>query len=208
VMDVRRQVFGSADPPFTSRADRACQRWEAERLDRRPTRADRALDEAVERLANATGFKSLDVYMWILTGARPPHLPRAVISVQAVRDVLPDGANIRRKWATITINAPITKNEILKVWRRLNAGWTDPAAGPDFETLASGKGARRGRTPRLTDLDLAALRLVEAMPDATWDERAEAWEHGPIQANTLHQRYRRAAHKRARLNASPAEQED
>ncbi|MHC4493606.1 MAG: hypothetical protein ACYTDU_18525 [Planctomycetota bacterium] len=206
VRAVRERVFGSPEPPFRSMAARPCQRWEAARLaGRLDPDADAQLDEAERVISHTTGFRARDVYVWMLTGTRP-RLPRAILSVRGVREVLPDGTTLQRKWATLTVNAPITEPEMRRAWRRLNAAWREPNAGPDFAAMVS----RPRKTPGLTETDARILRLVNRLPDATWAQRADAWrrEHSEaVTPNALAVRYHRARKKLSKLERLPSQED-
>lgn len=198
VRHVRETLFGSPEPPFHSRADPACQRWEMENL----TSGDGTLEEAVAAVARGTGFKEFAVHVWALTG-QPPRLPRVLLRTQGRKEQLPDGTVLRREWATITVNAPVKEAEIRKAWRRLNAAWVDST----LDVMATLNGARRRRTPRITESDKALIALVDRMPEATWKERADVWagEHEAVKPDTLSRRYRRAM---KRLNSLDPQEED
>jgi hypothetical protein len=183
VRAVRHKVFGSSDPPFSSRADEACMRWETARLSgKMDPDADRMLDGAEAAVARGTGFDERQVYEWILTGARP-RLPRAVLRVERVREILPDGTQLGRKWAALVVHAPITEAEMRRAWRLLNAGWRDPKAGPVFAAMAAAR-RRPPRAPRLSVLDRHLLALVRDTPGATWVERLDVWRRTPPQGWT------------------------
>ena len=206
--ELREHIFGAPEAPFRSLATPEARRWEAARLERRRTPADRVLDEAVRKIADGTGFAAREVYEWILTGSRPA-LPRVVLRVEGVREQLPDGTTLRRKWATLVVHVwPITEAEMRRAWRLLRAGWRDPAAGPDFAATVEAMHRRRSAHRALTTLDRDVLALVDRMPAASWAERAAAWgkTHSPVAVNTLRVRYHRARTKREQL--SPSSQED
>ena len=222
VRQVREEVFGSPDPPWSSPEEKGAVAWATKRVilmmrgGKVPSELHQ-VDEAVQKVVRGTGFTPFDVENWILYGT-PPTLHRAILSVRSSKSVLPDGTTLRHRSATITFNAPVTETEVRKMWSdRLRRVWDvdDPTD------------ALRKRGPSMTELDYHLDQIVARLPlkddsgsGYTWDERRKEWErtpangfskkewreaHGKVSANALRVRWHRLEQKKEAHQPQPQE---
>lgn len=194
VADVRRQVFGLPRPPFQAPEDTDASEWYWERFTRRmrkaPRQADRTLNRAVRKIAEATGFRELDILTWIACGIHPP-LPRVVVHLHDHKTELPDGTVLRRRWANVEVNAPVEEREVRKTWTPIKNFWKGP--GVDGLQHRSTRGGLIIRDDRRLE------QLMRELPEGhhTWKERAAAWadEYGRTSPDNLRMRWRRLQEK-------------
>ncbi len=198
VREIRKQVFGSPDPPFASVGSDDAARWNAGGLMRdvtgRPTAQDRRLREGMRELVHATGFREADVLTWIATGTPPPFRP-FVARWYARKIILPDGTVLRRRFAVLEVHGPIAEKEFRRVWTAFQRLWRRG------EIPAALTPPKRGR--RITADDEAIVRLMNRMPEDThtWKQRAAAWNEGrpsaeQVKADALRIRWDRLKRKR------------
>jgi hypothetical protein len=180
VRQVRTELFGSPEAPFASAQDARAVAWlagmMARQFDGNASDTDRAFQRAVAQLEEATGFRGAAVQQWILYDVTPK-LHRATLRTTATRHILPDGKEVRRKFATYTINAPVTEAEFRRTWRMLDQFWKNQSSLGIAPGEASG--AKRQRGEALTRLDQHLFQLHQRTPGATWEERRRRWHDEP-----------------------------
>jgi hypothetical protein len=214
VRQVRRDVFGHPDPPWKPTQYKKAVRWIRERLNSEKDSTGGVsgktvlrlgpdtftvprgsslypLAMAVERIANATGFPAVHVAGWILSGEEPD-LPRVTIAVQDQAAQLGDRFLSRRS-VSLNFNTPIREADFRRLFRQVRAAFDQ---GADFDFRA-GRG-RKG--PVITILDRHLADIMERLPDATWQERADVWSSEPP-PGTRQQEWRTSRHALASPDA-------
>jgi hypothetical protein len=133
------------------------------------------LADAAERIAGVTGFSKSAVTGWILSGEEPS-LPRVRIKV---RDSMADlgGRRVGGRSVVLEFETKIFEPDFRRLFRQVRAAFDH---GQKFREVQSG---RHG--PSITALDLHLERIVAEMPDATWEQRAEAWRRQPPKGVTM-----------------------
>jgi hypothetical protein len=113
----------------------------------------------------------MDVYNWIVYGT-PPRLHRAILRWGDAREELPDGTWLVHRSVTLTLNAPVTQDEMVGIYREHIRELWEPAtfgAAPDPSVVG----------PAVSDMDYHLLQLVQRTPGATWAERLPEWKATP-----------------------------
>jgi len=177
VQETRQRVFGSTEPPFPGEDDPEAQTWMVESLTRRmrgtPSKEDRTLEEAVRLISDGTGFRPLDVKQWIVYG-QAPRLHRAILHTREVKVPLPNGTVLRRRYASVTFNAPVKEEEVRQMWgEHLVYVWGD---GPVSDAV-------RKRGPTITEMDRHLDSLMIHSPGEEgwvgWAALLQEWKNTP-----------------------------
>jgi hypothetical protein len=158
---VRREILGAADDPYATGVPVA------------------AIAAAANNIARVSGFAPADVTAYLLCGA-PPTLRRAVVTAGREACSVPAGeaesVDVSGAYVEVHVRTPDL------TWKDLRALHQDIRRAWELVDVRLPRATGRQRA-RLTPLDLALLRVVEALggyPDDAgtqwWKEVAQRWE--------------------------------